>query len=83
MWAGSPIRFTDIFRCRASGEHKAKAHTVFATVVSREFISGYQELFGKLGITVDSVECASGAMIRLLGILSQVNDAKRHCTVCG
>lgn len=56
-------------------EHKAKAHTVFATVVSREFISGYQELFGKLGITVDSVECASGAMIRLLGILSQVNDA--------
>lgn len=54
---------------------KSKTQTVFAMMTSREYIGGYVELFGKLGITVDSVECAMGAALRLVNSLSQVNKA--------
>ncbi|MCD2492416.1 hypothetical protein LQE92_07185 [Lacrimispora sp. NSJ-141] len=53
-------------------EHKAKIQTVYASVVQKEFISGYLDLFERLGITIDSVECASGAMVRLLACLPQL-----------
>lgn len=59
--------------------HKAKVQTVMSMMAPREFIQNYQQLFGKLGIQIERVECAMGAMARLVGSLSQIR--KSTCIV--
>ena len=63
------------FPMPGSAGHKAKMQTVYAAVVQREFIQAYLNLFGKLGITVSSVENGVGTMIRLLASLPQMKEA--------
>ena len=55
--------------------HKAKVQTVMSMMAPREFIQKYQELFGKLGIQIERVECAMSAMARLVGSLSQIRNS--------
>lgn len=45
-----------------------KVQRVFAQVVSRQYVQNYIELFQNLGITIESVEGARVAMLRLLEI---------------
>lgn len=54
---------------------KAGIQNVFAMMTSKDYIQEYRELFGKLGIVIDGVECAMGAMHRLVGSLTQVKEA--------
>lgn len=45
-----------------------KVQRVFAQVVSRQYVQNYIELFQNLGITIESIEGARVAMLRLLEI---------------
>lgn len=63
------------FPLSGPGDKKAKVQTVFAMAAPREFIKGYVRLFGSLGITIESIDCAPGVMHRLVGSLSQVRGA--------
>lgn len=54
---------------KAESEKKSeKVQRVFAQVVSRQYVQNYIELFQNLGITIESVEGARMAMLRLLEI---------------
>lgn len=53
---------------------KAKIQTLFATTASRAYIQEFQILFGRLGITIDSVDSAIGTMIRLIQSLPKGRD---------
>lgn len=54
---------------KAESEKKSeKVQRVFAQVVSRQYVQNYIELFQNLGITIESVEGARVAMLRLLEI---------------
>lgn len=56
-------------------DRKAKVQNIFAMAAERGFLQYYIELFGRLGIMVDNVESAAGAVIRLLGQLPQVKES--------
>ena len=53
-------------------DKKAKVQTVFATMAPRAYIQGYVELFEQLGISVENVESARGAVLRMVGMISQI-----------
>lgn len=53
-------------------DKKAKVQTVFAIMAPRSYIQGYVELFAQLGISVENVECARGAVLRMVGRISQI-----------
>ncbi|MDD5953555.1 MAG: hypothetical protein PUC32_07950 [Oscillospiraceae bacterium] len=58
---------------------EAKTVTVFAGMVSRQYVQGYLDRFEKLGISVSSVESARGAILRLLETLRFVQG--KSCIV--
>lgn len=75
MRTESQTRFMVISPCRDQQGIRRRCQTVYAAVVQREFIQAYLNLFGKLGITVSSVENGVGTMIRLLASLPQMKEA--------
>lgn len=50
-----------------------KVQRVFTQAVSRQYVQGYLELFQNLGITIESIEGARMAMLRLLEIAPLTN----------
>lgn len=53
-------------------EKKAKIRRVFAMAAPRDYALQFVELFGKLGVKLSGIECANGAMIRLLDKMEQL-----------
>ena len=53
-------------------DKKAKIRQVFAMAAPRDYAIQFVELFGKLGVKLSGIECANGAMIRLLDKVEQL-----------
>lgn len=63
------------FPLPGKGTKKGRIQNIFAMAAERSFIRYYIDLFARMGITVENVESAAGAVIRLLGQLPQVRES--------
>lgn len=53
-------------------DKKAKIRQIFAMTVPRDYALQFSQLFAKLGVKLSGIECANGAMIRLLEKMVQL-----------
>lgn len=54
---------------------RKKVQSIFAAMAPRQFVQEYLDVFTKLGITLNGIECADGAMIRMLGSIEGLENA--------
>lgn len=56
-------------------EKGAKTQKVFATMASRVFLNEYRKLFSEIGVTIEEIECAQGALIRMFANFSHIRNS--------